>query len=112
MSPELIDELREHVEAGRITHIARAYEESDLDGGYEFVMVATDDGAINAEVKVAEADVLRVAVGLSAKETAQVVGTTPEAVRAARKAAAARASRRIISALPCTKNITSHCSFS
>ena len=41
------------MDAGRIRHIARAYEESDLDGGYEFIMVATDDGAINAEVAAA-----------------------------------------------------------
>ena len=53
VSPDLIDELREHAGAGRIRHIARVYEESDLDGGYEFIMVATDDGAINAEVAAA-----------------------------------------------------------
>ncbi len=53
VSPALIDELREHADAGRIKHIARAYVESDLDGGYEFIMVATDDGAINAEVAAA-----------------------------------------------------------
>ena len=53
VSPDLIDELRDHVAAGRIRHIARVYEESDLDGGYEFIMVATDDGAINAEVAAA-----------------------------------------------------------
>ncbi len=53
VSPDLIDELREHVAAGRIRHVARAYEESDLDDGYEFVMVATDDGAINANVAAA-----------------------------------------------------------
>ena len=50
VSPELNDELREHVEAGRIRHVERAYQDSDLDGGYELIMVATDDGAINAEV--------------------------------------------------------------
>ena len=50
VSPDLIEELREHADAGRIRHIARVYEEADLDGGYEFIMVATDDGAINAEV--------------------------------------------------------------
>ena len=50
VSPELNDELREHVEAGRIRHIERTYQDSDLDGGYELIMVATDDGAINAEV--------------------------------------------------------------
>ncbi len=53
VSPDLIDELREHAHAGRIRHIPRAYQESDLDGGYEFVMVATDDGAINADVAAA-----------------------------------------------------------
>jgi siroheme synthase-like protein len=53
VSPELIDELREHAAAGRVRHIARAYEESDLDGGYEFIMIATDDGAINAQVAAA-----------------------------------------------------------
>ena len=53
VSPALIDELREHVEAGRIRHVAREYRESDLDDGYEWVMVATDDGAINAEVAAA-----------------------------------------------------------
>ncbi|HEX5478851.1 MAG TPA: bifunctional precorrin-2 dehydrogenase/sirohydrochlorin ferrochelatase [Dehalococcoidia bacterium] len=53
VSPELIPELQEHTDAGRIAHIARAYRESDLDDGYEFVMVATDDGAINAEVSAA-----------------------------------------------------------
>ena len=50
VSPALNDELRDHVEAGRIRHIERAYQDSDLDGGYELIMVATDDGAINAEV--------------------------------------------------------------
>jgi siroheme synthase-like protein len=53
VSPELIPELQEHKDAGRIRHVARAYEEADLDGGYEFIMVATDDGAINAEVAAA-----------------------------------------------------------
>ncbi len=53
VSPELIPELQEHKDAGRIHHIARTYEERDLDGGYEFIMVATDDGAINAEVAAA-----------------------------------------------------------
>jgi precorrin-2 dehydrogenase/sirohydrochlorin ferrochelatase len=50
VSPELVDELREYVEAGRVKHIARMYEASDLAGAWEWVMVATDDGAINAEV--------------------------------------------------------------
>lgn len=50
VSPALIEELRGHAETGRIHHLARPYHEDDLDGGWEWVMVATDDGAINAEV--------------------------------------------------------------
>lgn len=50
VSPALIDELRGHAEVGRIKHLPRPYREDDLDGGWEWVMVATDDGAINAEV--------------------------------------------------------------
>ncbi len=53
VSPDLIPELQGYLDEGRITHVARAYEESDLDDGYEFIMVATDDGAINAEVAAA-----------------------------------------------------------
>jgi precorrin-2 dehydrogenase/sirohydrochlorin ferrochelatase len=53
VSPELNDELRGYLDAGRIKHVARAYREDDLDDAYEWVMVATDDGAINAEVAAA-----------------------------------------------------------
>jgi siroheme synthase-like protein len=53
VSPELNPELREHADAGRIKHVAREYRESDLDGEYEWIMVATDDGAINVEVAAA-----------------------------------------------------------
>jgi siroheme synthase-like protein len=53
ISPDLIPELQGYKDEGRIRHVARPYEESDLDGGYEFIMVATDDGAINAEVAAA-----------------------------------------------------------
>lgn len=53
VSPELLPELQELRDAGRIKHVARGYQESDLDGGYDFVMVATDDGAINAQVREA-----------------------------------------------------------
>jgi siroheme synthase-like protein len=53
VSPELLPELEEHKGAGRIGHVAREYRESDLDDGYEFIMVATDDGGINAEVAAA-----------------------------------------------------------
>jgi siroheme synthase-like protein len=50
ISPALNDDLLEHADAGRITHVARPYAEPDLDDGWEWVMVATDDGVINAEV--------------------------------------------------------------
>jgi len=53
VSPVINDELRGYADAGRLKHVAREYAESDLDGGYEFIMVATDDGAINAEVAAA-----------------------------------------------------------
>ena len=53
VSPTLIDELREHVAAGRIKHVAREFVESDLDGGWHWVMIATDDGAVNAQVSAA-----------------------------------------------------------
>ena len=53
VSPQLNAELQEQADAGRIRHIAREYRESDLDDGYEFIMIATDDGAINAEVAAA-----------------------------------------------------------
>jgi siroheme synthase-like protein len=53
VSPELIPEMQGYKDEGRITHVAREYREDDLDGGWEFVMVATDDGAVNAEVAAA-----------------------------------------------------------
>ena len=54
VAPQLIDELREHADAGRIRHVAREYRESDLDEReWAWVMVATDDGAVNAEVAAA-----------------------------------------------------------
>ena len=53
VSPTLIAELQEHKEAGRIKHVAREYQEPDLDGGWDFVMVATDEGKVNAEVSAA-----------------------------------------------------------
>ncbi len=49
VSPALTPELREHVDAGRVRWIEREYREGDLDG-YEVCMVATDDGAVNAQV--------------------------------------------------------------
>ncbi len=53
VSPELIPEMQEYKAQGRITHIERPYQESALDGGWQFVMIATDDGAVNAEVAAA-----------------------------------------------------------
>jgi precorrin-2 dehydrogenase / sirohydrochlorin ferrochelatase len=53
VAPELNEEMHGYRDTGKIKHVAREYRESDLDGGYEFVMVATDDGAINAEVAAA-----------------------------------------------------------
>lgn len=53
VSPDLIAEMREHKAQGRIKHIERAYREADLDAGWHFVMIATDDGAVNAEVAAA-----------------------------------------------------------
>ncbi len=53
VSPELAAELQELKEAGELQHIARAWQESDLDGDWAIVMVATDDGAVNREVTAA-----------------------------------------------------------
>lgn len=53
VSPELLPELQELRDAGSIRHVARPYEEPDLDGGWDWVMIATDDGAINADVRAA-----------------------------------------------------------
>jgi siroheme synthase-like protein len=49
ISPELTAALATLKEEGRLQHIARAYREGDLEG-YEVAVVATDDGAVNAEV--------------------------------------------------------------
>lgn len=53
ISPALIPELQEYLAAGRIQHVAREYQEPDLDDGWDWVMVATDDGAVNAAVAAA-----------------------------------------------------------
>ncbi len=53
VSPDLIPEMQGYKDEGRITHVERAYTESDLDGGWDFVMCATDDGKVNAEVNAA-----------------------------------------------------------
>jgi siroheme synthase-like protein len=49
ISPELTPALAALKEEGRLHHIARPYREGDLEG-YELAVVATDDGAVNAEV--------------------------------------------------------------
>ncbi len=49
ISPELTPPLRALEEAGRITGVAREYRTGDVDG-YDLCMIATDDGAANAEV--------------------------------------------------------------
>ena len=49
ISPKLTSELRRMLAAGEIDWLEREYQEGDVEG-YEVVMVATDDGAVNAEV--------------------------------------------------------------
>ena len=51
VSPDLAPELQELNEAGEIEHIARPWQESDLDAEWAVVMVATDDGAVNRQVR-------------------------------------------------------------
>jgi siroheme synthase-like protein len=49
VSPELTPALAALKEEGRLQHVAREYREGDLEG-YEVAVVATDDGAVNADV--------------------------------------------------------------
>lgn len=49
VSPELHPRLQELLQQGRIRHTARQYQAGDV-AGYDLVMVATDDGAINRTV--------------------------------------------------------------
>lgn len=49
VSPELIPELKQYVDDGKVMHIKREYENGDMDG-YFLAFVATDDGAINKVV--------------------------------------------------------------
>ena len=53
VAPELLPELAALRDTGEIEHIARAWQESDLDGDWAVVMVATDDGAVNREASEA-----------------------------------------------------------
>lgn len=49
IAPTLTEGLQALLADGRITHDQREYREGDL-AGYEVCMVATDDGAVNAQV--------------------------------------------------------------
>ena len=49
VAPDLTPTLRKQQEAGDFRHDARAYQDGELDG-YEVCFVATDDGAVNAQV--------------------------------------------------------------
>ncbi|HJN91968.1 MAG TPA: bifunctional precorrin-2 dehydrogenase/sirohydrochlorin ferrochelatase [Dehalococcoidia bacterium] len=50
ISPDLLPELEQWRREGRIQHLARPYQDGDM-VGYDWVMVATDDGAANAEIR-------------------------------------------------------------
>ena len=49
VAPALIPEVRAYIEDGRATWLARTFEPGDTEG-FEVVMVATDDGAVNRQV--------------------------------------------------------------
>ena len=49
IAPDLTDDLQRLLAEGHIEYVERAYRDGDLDG-YELCMVATDDGAVNAQV--------------------------------------------------------------
>jgi precorrin-2 dehydrogenase/sirohydrochlorin ferrochelatase len=49
VAPELIPEVRAFIDAGRATWEQRPYRSGDVDG-FEVIMIATDDGAVNAFV--------------------------------------------------------------
>ncbi|MEX1253999.1 MAG: bifunctional precorrin-2 dehydrogenase/sirohydrochlorin ferrochelatase [Dehalococcoidia bacterium] len=49
LSPTLTPGLQRLLDEGRIEYVQREYQEGDLEG-YEVCMVATDDGAVNAQV--------------------------------------------------------------
>lgn len=55
VSPEISSELRAHVNNGLLTHVARPFENSDLDGAF-LVFAATDKRKVNASIaKLADA---------------------------------------------------------
>jgi precorrin-2 dehydrogenase/sirohydrochlorin ferrochelatase len=49
ISPTLSRDLQRFLAEGKIDFVQREYQEGDVEG-YEIVMVATDDGAVNAQV--------------------------------------------------------------
>lgn len=49
VAPELIPEVRAFIDAQRARLIERRYEAGDI-AGYDLVMIATDDGAVNASI--------------------------------------------------------------
>jgi siroheme synthase-like protein len=49
VAPELIAPVREYIDAGQATWQPRRYERGDV-AGFEVVMIATDDGEVNAMV--------------------------------------------------------------
>jgi siroheme synthase-like protein len=49
VSPKLTRDLQRLLAEGRFAHVQRDYQDGDL-AGYEVCMVATDDGAVNAQV--------------------------------------------------------------
>ncbi len=54
VSPELAPELAALRDAGAIAHVPRAWQPADLDAdAWALVMVATDDGAVNRQVREA-----------------------------------------------------------
>lgn len=53
VAPELNEEMQGYKAAGRFKHVEREYRESDLDADWHFIMVATDDGTVNREVREA-----------------------------------------------------------
>jgi len=53
VAPDLNEEMQGYKAAGRFKHVAREYRKSDLDADWHFIMVATDDGAVNREVREA-----------------------------------------------------------
>src|SRR4051812_7196577 len=53
VAPALEPELQELRDAGELRHIAREWQESDLEGEWTVVMVAPDDGAVNRQASEA-----------------------------------------------------------